>query len=445
MVAISNLVHQSSSSTGTGDFTLASVNGKQTFSDAFGTGGSEAFFYFVSNRGAAEYEYGLGHMSDATTLVRDTVQGGTNGTSPVSFSAGTKDVTNALPVDEILRKGDYYTQSEVDAGFQPLDADLTAVAGLSSAGLIARTGSGTAAARTLTAPAAGISVSNGNGVSGNPTLALANDLSALEALSSTGLAARTTTDTWAQRTITGTANQIAVTNGDGVSGNPTIAATVASQAEAEAGTDTTKLMTALRVAQAIAALADGGSGIASVVPRLITSSGTYTPTAGMLYALIIALGGGEGGAAASGGGAGTPGVGGDAGSEVWKVVAAADIGASKSVTIGSGGSSASNGGDTSVGSLCVAPGGGSSTTAVGDLVGEGEDGFGNYTSGDAATVTCSGRGGSTRFGSGGAPKTTSGTGVAGTGYGSGGSGGRSSSNAGGAGRPGLVFIIEFCG
>jgi hypothetical protein len=56
-----------------------------------------------------------------------------------------------------------------------------------------------------------------------------------------------------QRTITGTADQIAVTDGDGVSGNPTIAAVVASQAEAEAGTDTTKLMTPQRVAQAIPA------------------------------------------------------------------------------------------------------------------------------------------------------------------------------------------------
>lgn len=110
----------------------------------------------------------------------------------------------------------------IGTNVQAWDADLDAVAGLASNGLIARTGAGTAAVRTITAPAAGISVSNGDGVSGNPTLALANDLSALEALSSTGFAARTTTDTWAQRTITGTSNEVCVTNGDGVSGNPTL-------------------------------------------------------------------------------------------------------------------------------------------------------------------------------------------------------------------------------
>ncbi|MBK8773195.1 MAG: hypothetical protein IPM06_22570, partial [Rhizobiales bacterium] len=65
-------------------------------------------------------------------------------------------------------------------------------------------------------------ISNPAGTAGNPTFALANDLSALEALSSTGLAARTGSDTWAQRTITGTANEITATNGDGASGNPTL-------------------------------------------------------------------------------------------------------------------------------------------------------------------------------------------------------------------------------
>ena len=60
-------------------------------------------------------------------------------------------------------------------------------------------------------------------------------------------------DKFKQRTITGTTDQITVTNGDGVAGNPTIAAVIASQAEAEAGTNTTKLMTPLRTKQAITA------------------------------------------------------------------------------------------------------------------------------------------------------------------------------------------------
>ena len=100
--------------------------------------------------------------------------------------------------------------------------DLAAVEGLASNGMVARTATDTWTTRTLTAPAAGISVSNGDGVSGNPTLALANDLSALEGLGSTGIAVRSASDTWVQRTITGTSNQVNVSNGDGVSGNPTL-------------------------------------------------------------------------------------------------------------------------------------------------------------------------------------------------------------------------------
>jgi hypothetical protein len=48
------------------------------------------------------------------------------------------------------------------------------------------------------------------------------DLTAIAALASTGIAVRTASNTWAQRTITGTAAELTVTNGDGVSGNPTL-------------------------------------------------------------------------------------------------------------------------------------------------------------------------------------------------------------------------------
>lgn len=65
-------------------------------------------------------------------------------------------------------------QTQID-GKQPLDADLTAIAALASTGLIARTGSGTAAERTITGTTNQISVTNGSGASGNPTVAIASD------------------------------------------------------------------------------------------------------------------------------------------------------------------------------------------------------------------------------------------------------------------------------
>jgi hypothetical protein len=56
----------------------------------------------------------------------------------------------------------------------------------------------------------------------NPTPVTGADVTALEALSTTGLAARTGSGTWATRTITGTSNEITVADGDGVSAAPTL-------------------------------------------------------------------------------------------------------------------------------------------------------------------------------------------------------------------------------
>ena len=72
---------------------------------------------------------------------------------------------------------------------------------------------------SLTAPASGIALSASTGAI---TMSLNNDLAAVEGMSGTGIAVRTGTNAWDERTITA-GNGIAVTNGDGVSGNPTIA------------------------------------------------------------------------------------------------------------------------------------------------------------------------------------------------------------------------------
>lgn len=59
-------------------------------------------------------------------------------------------------------------QNQLDAK-QPTDADLTALAALSTTGLITRTGAGTAQTRTITA-GTGISVTDGDAVAGNPVI-----------------------------------------------------------------------------------------------------------------------------------------------------------------------------------------------------------------------------------------------------------------------------------
>jgi hypothetical protein len=91
---VGNLIHQTTTGTGTSNLTLAPVNGKRSFNTEFGTGGTDVFDYFISSRTAAEWEIGTGHLSDSTTLVRDTVVASSNSNEAVNFGEGTKDVTN---------------------------------------------------------------------------------------------------------------------------------------------------------------------------------------------------------------------------------------------------------------------------------------------------------------------------------------------------------------
>jgi hypothetical protein len=67
----------------------------------------------------------------------------------------------------------------IGTNVQAFDADLSAVAALSTNGMISRTGAGTAAVRTLTA-GTGITITDGDGVSGNPTVAVTSYVSSVQ-------------------------------------------------------------------------------------------------------------------------------------------------------------------------------------------------------------------------------------------------------------------------
>lgn len=107
-------------------------------------------------------------------------------------------------------------------GAQPADATLTALAAFNDDGLVTQIAPDTFVARRLVEPASGFTISNDDGVDGNIIFALNGDLAALEALSGNGFVARTGTNTFVLRAVTGTANEVTVANGTGVSGAPTI-------------------------------------------------------------------------------------------------------------------------------------------------------------------------------------------------------------------------------
>ena len=100
---LANQVYQFTTSTGTGNLTLASetsdnpVQYFRNFADAVGTGSTKVFPYNIRHRSAAEFEVGRGYMNDANTLVRLAIIDSSNGGAAVNFSAGTKDVLLDVP------------------------------------------------------------------------------------------------------------------------------------------------------------------------------------------------------------------------------------------------------------------------------------------------------------------------------------------------------------
>jgi hypothetical protein len=89
-------------------------------------------------------------------------------------------------------------------------------------GIIVKTGSGAVSARSVAVSGTGLAISNGSGVSGNPTISLNGLISAIAQVGGTGLLAFQNGATAGGVLIAGTANQISVANGNGQGGNPTI-------------------------------------------------------------------------------------------------------------------------------------------------------------------------------------------------------------------------------
>lgn len=100
-LVVRDRVNETSTTTGTGTFTLAgAVTGFQTFS-AIGNGNTT--YYTIVLQGGSEWEVGLGtYTSSGTTLSRDTVLSSSNSGSLVNFSAGTKNVFCDYPAPKAV-------------------------------------------------------------------------------------------------------------------------------------------------------------------------------------------------------------------------------------------------------------------------------------------------------------------------------------------------------
>ena len=110
--AVADRVRETTTTTGTGTLDLAgAVSGFRTFVSGIGDG--NVTYYAIVHRTSAEFEIGIGTVTDASTdtLSRTTVLSSSNSNSAVSFSAGTKDV--------------FCTQPASKAVFEDNNADVT--------------------------------------------------------------------------------------------------------------------------------------------------------------------------------------------------------------------------------------------------------------------------------------------------------------------------------
>lgn len=213
--------------------------------------------------------------------------------------------------------------------------------------------------------------------------------------------------------------------------------------------------------------------ITQIVVQSFTATGTYTPTAGMQYCIVEGVGGGGGSGGTPSGAStsyiGAPGAG--SGGYARVLYTAAQIGASKAVTIGAAGAAGASagaggtGGTTTFGATLFSCTGGVGSPAgtANQFLGGSAGGTPTITSGSAiatangqpgstglssgATIVgIGGNGGSSPFGSGGiAVSGSNNAGAVGTGYGAGGAGSvnLSAAQTGSAGTAGYLVVTEF--
>ena len=101
-LVINDRVKETSTTSGTGDFTLAgSSTGFVSFNSGIGT--SNTTYYCIFEQGTNNFEVGLGTLTGSTTFRRDTVLSNSSGnTSKITFSGGTLSVFCTMPASKTV-------------------------------------------------------------------------------------------------------------------------------------------------------------------------------------------------------------------------------------------------------------------------------------------------------------------------------------------------------
>ena len=100
-LVINDRVKETSTTQGTGNFTLAGASqGFESFASGVGVGNTT--YYTIVQSGSNNFEVGEGTLSASSTLVRSTPISSSNSDSLVNFTSGDKDVFCTIPAKKTI-------------------------------------------------------------------------------------------------------------------------------------------------------------------------------------------------------------------------------------------------------------------------------------------------------------------------------------------------------
>ena len=107
-------VKENSTTTGTGNISLGGASATFDTFQSYLTNGDTTYYAIAhTSSGVDEWEVGLGTWNTGNTLSRTTVLAGSNGTSAVDFSAGTKDIFMTYPASKAAVVGEDVTFADI--------------------------------------------------------------------------------------------------------------------------------------------------------------------------------------------------------------------------------------------------------------------------------------------------------------------------------------------